>query len=128
MGAPAIVQDDRISGTCAVHQVPNPTSGAPQPGPPMPFSAPLQAGLVASVLIGGRPAAVVGSSGLNTPAHMGLHPADPYVAPMAQVGRITSGSASVLIGGQPAAITTSTATCCMTPGTLGPGVPSVLIG
>lgn len=128
MGAPAIVMNDRITGTCAIHQVPNPASGAPQPGPPMPFGAPITIGTVASVLIGGKPAAVVGCSGMNTPPHVGLHVSDPYFAPPMQVGRIVSGSPTVLIGGQPAATASSNATCCMTPGSLVPTVTTVLIG
>jgi uncharacterized Zn-binding protein involved in type VI secretion len=128
MGAPAIVMNDRITGQCPNHQIPNPSSGAPQPAPPMPFSAPLTMGLVSTVLIGGKPVAVVGSSGLNTPAHVGLHPSDPYLAPPAQVGRVTSGSATVLVGGQPAATAQSTCTCCAAPGSLVPTVNTVVIG
>jgi len=128
MGAPAIVMNDRITGTCAIHQVPNPASGAPQPGPPMPFSAPITIGTVANVLIGGKPAAVIGCSGLNTPPHVGLHVSDPFVAPPAQIGRIVSGSPTVLFGGQPAATASSSATCCLTPGSLVPTVTTVLIG
>jgi uncharacterized Zn-binding protein involved in type VI secretion len=128
MGAPAIVMGDKVTGTCAIHQIPNPASGVPQPGPPMPFSAPITIGTQATVLIGGKPAAVVGCSGVNTPPHVGLHVSDPYVAPPMQIGRIVSGSPTVLIGGQPAATATSTATCCVTPGTLMPTVTTVLIG
>jgi uncharacterized Zn-binding protein involved in type VI secretion len=128
MGTPAIVMGDKVTGTCAIHQIPNPASGAPQPGPPMPFSAPITVGTVASVLIGGKPAAVMGCSGMNTPPHVGLHVSDPYFAPPMQVGRIVTGSATVLIGGQPAANQSSTATCCVTPGTLVPTVTTVLIG
>lgn len=128
MGAPAIVMGDRITGTCPIHQIPNPASGAPQPGPPMPFSAPITIGTVATVLIGGKPAAVVGCSGVNTPPHVGLHATDPYFAPPMQVGRVVSGSPTVLIGGQPAATQTSSATCCATPGQLVPTVATVLIG
>lgn len=128
MGTPAIVMGDKVTGTCAIHQIPNPASGAPQPGPPMPFSAPITVGTVATVLIGGKPAAVMGCSGMNTPPHVGLHVSDPYFAPPMQVGRIVTGSATVLIGGQPAATQSSTATCCVTPGTLVPTVTTVLIG
>jgi uncharacterized Zn-binding protein involved in type VI secretion len=128
MGTPAIVMGDRITGTCAIHQIPNPASGVPQPGPPMPFSAPITIGTVATVLIGGKPAAVMGCSGMNTPPHVGLHVSDPYFAPPMQIGRIVSGSPTVLIGGQPAATQSSSATCCVTPGTLVPTVTTVLIG
>lgn len=128
MGSPAIVMNDRVTGTCAIHQVPNPASGAPQPGPPMPFSAPLVSSLVSTVLIGGKPAAVMGSSGMNTPPHVGLHVSDPYVVPTMQEGRILSGSPTVRIGGQPAANASSSVTCCATPGSLVPTTTTVLIG
>jgi len=98
LGAPAIVMGDKVTGSCAIHQIPNPASGAPQPGPPFPFSAPITIGTVPTVTIGGKPAAVVGCSGMNTPPHVGLHPSDPYMAPPQQVGRIVSGSPTVTIG------------------------------
>lgn len=128
MGAPAIVMNDKITGTCAIHLIPNPASGAPQPGPPFPFSAPVVTGVVATVQIGGKPAAVMGNQGVNTPPHVGLHPSDPFLAPPAQMGTIVSGSTSVMIGGQPAATASSQCTCCSTPGTLVPSVSDVLIG
>jgi uncharacterized Zn-binding protein involved in type VI secretion len=128
MGAPAIVMGDRITGMCAIHQIPNPASGVPQPGPPMPFSAPVTVNTVASVLIGGKPAATMGSQGINTPPHVGLHATDPFMAPPMQVGRIVAGSPTVLIGGKPAASATSSCTCCVTPGTLVPTVTTVLVG
>lgn len=129
MGAPAAVAGDRISGTCAVHQIPNPASGAPQPGPPMPFSAPLTIGLATRTLIAGKPAAVVGSSGLNVPPHVGLHPADPFMAPPMQKGQVVGGSATVLIEGKPAATSAATTTICMgSPGALAGTAATVLIG
>jgi uncharacterized Zn-binding protein involved in type VI secretion len=127
MGAPAIVMGDRITGICAIHQIPA-AAGAPTPGPPMPFSAPVTIGTVATVLIGGKPAVVMGCSGLNTPPHVGLHASDPFMAPPAQIGRVVSGSATVMFGGQPAASATASCTCCATPGQLVPSVMTVLIG
>jgi uncharacterized Zn-binding protein involved in type VI secretion len=127
MGAPAIVMGDQVQGMCAIHQVPSPV-GNPVLGPPMPFSAPLTMGLCQTVLIGGKPAAVMGASGINTPSHVGLHATDPFLAPPLQVGRVISGSPTVLFGGQPAASATSSATCCMTPGTLAPSTTTVLVG
>ena len=128
MATPAIVMNDRITGTCAIHQIPNPATGAPQPAPPMPFSAPLTSGLATTVTIGGKSAAVLGSSGMNTPPHVGLHASDPFVRPTMQEGRVVSGSATVLIGGQPAATASSSVTCCSTPGSLVPTTTNVLIG
>jgi uncharacterized Zn-binding protein involved in type VI secretion len=127
MSAPAIVQGDRIVGQCPIHQIPNPATGAPQPSPPLPFSAPLALGLVSTVQIGGKPAAVLGSSGYNTPPHIGLHPSDPYLVPTMQEGKIVSGSGTVQIGGKPAATAQSACTCCVTPGQLTPSVMNVLI-
>ena len=121
MGTPAAVMGDRITGTCAVHQIPNPASGVPQPSPPLPFSAPLLTGLESSVLVAGKPAAVVGSSGYNTPPHVGLHATDPFVVPTLQEGRVAVGSATVLFGGKPAAKTGSTVMICA-------GVPGQLVG
>jgi uncharacterized Zn-binding protein involved in type VI secretion len=128
MAAPPIVMNDTITGTCATHLIPNPATGAPQPAPPLPFSAPVLTGLVATVQIGGKPAAVAGSQGINTPPHVGLHPTDPWLLPPSQKGTIVSGSATVQIGGKPAATTASQCTCCVAPGTLVPSVTSVLIG
>lgn len=127
MGSPAIVMNDKITGMCAIHQIPA-AAGAPAPAPPMPFSAPIVQSTVATVMIGGKPAAVMGSSGMNMPPHVGLHASDPYMAPPMQVGRIVKGSATVMIGGKPAATQSSTCTMCATPGTLVPTVTTVLIG
>ena len=129
MGTPAMVQGDRITGMCAIHQVPNPASGAPQPSPaPLPFSAPLLTGLATTVMIKGKPAAVMGSSGLNVPPHVGLHLSDPYAMPTMQEGRIVSGSATVTFDGKPAASLSSSVTCCATPGSLVPSVADVQVG
>ncbi len=128
MGSPAIVTGDQVTGQCPNHLIPNPATGAPQPSPPLPFAAPLTMGTVATVLFGGQAAAVVGSSGLNTPPHVGLHPSDPFLVPSMQIGRVTSGSPTVMIGGKPAATAQSACTCCTVPGTLVPSVATVLIG
>ena len=70
---------------------------------------------VASVLIGGMPAAVVGdlhTCAIVGPTHL---PASPFLV----------GSATVLIGGRPALTTTSTAGCGAMPIA---GCPTVIIG
>ncbi len=128
MGAPAVVMGDRVMGQCPNHLIPNPATGAPQPAPPMPFSAPLTLGLCTTVLIHGKAAAVAQSSGVNTPPHVGLHPGDPFAVAAQQQGRIVNGSATVLIGGKPAASTASPCTCCTIPGQITPTVQDVLIG
>jgi uncharacterized Zn-binding protein involved in type VI secretion len=102
MGAPAAVMGDWIVATCAIHQVP--------------FSAPLVQGLATMVLIGGKPAAVQGSSGTDPPPHMGL-------------GTVARGSTTVLIEGKPAAKTGSACTVCGQPlGKLVGSAATVLIG
>jgi len=128
MGNPAIVLGDQITGQCPIHIIPNPATGIPQPSPPLPFSAPITIGVCPTVLIGGKPAAVVGCTGYNTPPHVGLFPADPYMVPLMQIGTIVSGSMTVLFGGQPAATASSSCTCCATPGVITPTVANVLIG
>lgn len=127
MGAPAIVMGDKITGMCPIHQIPA-ALGAPAPSPPLPFSAPLTLGTIPTVLIGGKPAAVQGSSGFNTPPHVGLHASDPYMVPAMQIGRVLSGSPTVTFGGQPAASASAQALCCATPGSLVPSVMTVQIG
>lgn len=119
---------DRITGMCAIHQIPNPASGVPQPSPaPLPFSAPLTLGLASKVLIAGKPAAVLGSSGYNTPPHVGLHATDPYMVPTMQEGRVLAGSPTVMIEGKPAARTGSQCLGCATPGALTGTAATVLI-
>ena len=117
--AKPLVMGDKIEGKCAAHQVPNPSSGAPQPSPsPMDFSSPLLMGLEPTVTIGGKAVAVVGSNGINTPPHVGLHPSDPYMVPTMQEGRVLSGSPTVTAGGKPIATTSSqVAMCASVPGT-----------
>jgi uncharacterized Zn-binding protein involved in type VI secretion len=111
--AQPLVMGDKIQGQCAIHMIPNPASGAPQPGPPMPFSAPLLMALEPTVTIGGKAVAVMGSQGMNTPPHVGLHPADPYMVPAMQMGNVMSGSPTVMAGGKPVATTSSMVTMCM---------------
>ncbi len=129
MGGPAAVMGDRIVGVCAIHLIPNPASGAPQPGPPLPFSAPVIQNVATTVLVGGKPAVVVGSTGYNTPPHVGLHPSDPFMVPTNQVGSVVAGSTTVLVENKPAARTGSACTMCAgAPGQLVGTAATVLIG
>lgn len=123
MGAPAATAGDRIAGVC-VHPVPA-AAGAPVPTP-MPFSAPLAEGLASTVLVGGRPAAVVGSAGYNVPPHVGI--SDAFAAPNLQRGVVLEGSATVLLGGAPAARTGASCKTCLATGTLTGTAATVLIG
>ena len=113
MGSPAAKMGDQIMGTCLTHTIPNPAAlGAPTPGPPFPFSAPITTGCCPTVLINSQPAVVVGSQGFCTPPHIGLFPADPFFAPPTQIGTVSAGSPTVLFGGVPAARVGSAAMCC----------------
>ena len=123
--AQPLVMGDKIQGQCAIHQVPNPASGAPQPSPaPMPFSAPLLSGLESTVTIGGKPVAVMGSSGYNLPPHVGLHPADPYMVPTLQEGKVLTGSPTVTAGGKAVATSSSQVSMCAQI----PGQPVATVG
>jgi len=122
-----VVAGDKVTGVC-IHLIPG-AFGAPQPGPPLPFSAPLTLGLATTVLIAGKPAAVVGSSGLSVPPHAGLHPTDPNMLPPTQQGTVVTGVPSVLIEGRPAAATGSQSTVCAgKPGTVVGSAATVLVG
>ena len=126
MGSPAVVQGDAVTGQCAGHLIPGPL-GVPIPAPPLPFKAPLIQGLATTVLIGGRPAAVAGATGLNQSPHAGLHPSDPFLVPTSQEGTVLGGSATVLIEGKPAVRTGDPCTCCVVPGILTGSAATVLI-
>jgi uncharacterized Zn-binding protein involved in type VI secretion len=129
MGEPAVVMGDRITGQCLIHQVPNPATGAPQPSPaPLPFTAPLAQSLATSVFAGGKPIAVQGSWGVNTPPHVGLHLSDPFAVPTRQRGTVVAASATVSIEGKPAAKSGSSVTCCLEPGQLAGTATTVMIG
>jgi uncharacterized Zn-binding protein involved in type VI secretion len=129
MGVPAAVAGDQITGICIGHVIPGPPVGNPVPGPPFPFSAPLTLGLSTSVLICGKPAALMGSSGFNTPPHVGLHPTDPFFAPPTQQGRVVSGSTTVLVENKPLATMSSQCTMCLAPATtLVASAATVLVG
>ena len=127
MGSPAIVMGDQVTGVCPNHLIIGPL-GVPVPAPPMPFAAPLTVGLSTTVLIGGKPAALMGSTGFNTPPHVGLHASDPFLLPTMEVGQVVTGSLTVMIDGKGAATAQSTATCCVAPGQIPPSVTNVLIG
>lgn len=126
---PAAVLGDKITGTCVGHQVPGPPTGNPVPAPPMPFSAPVTMQCATQTLIANKPAVLVGSSGLNTPPHVGLHASDPFMVPAMQRGTVTAGSATVLIENKPAVRMGDQATMCMgLPGQVVATASTVIIG
>jgi uncharacterized Zn-binding protein involved in type VI secretion len=115
MGQPAA---NGSSSVVAVdtHIVMVPSPGGPIPTPlPHPFSGTLDSALCSTVKIGGQPAAVVGSTASNSPAHIPTPPGTSFQAPPANRGQVAIGSATVKIGGQPAARNGDPVTTCNDP-------------
>ncbi|NJK99273.1 MAG: hypothetical protein HC910_01425 [Spirulinaceae cyanobacterium SM2_1_0] len=67
------------------------------------FSGPLQQSLSTTVFIQGKPAAVVGSVGINTPRHSVLSPASRFRKTPSNQGTVLAGSRTVRVNGQPLA-------------------------
>jgi uncharacterized Zn-binding protein involved in type VI secretion len=132
---PAAVMGDKAVGVCThIVLVPAPP-GPPVPTPlPHPYSGTIMLGCATNVLIGGKPAAVLGSGLQNVPPHLPTPPGVGPAVPPTNDGRIMLGSATVLIGGRPAARVGDQAMTCTNstpPGTasiVGPGAPTVIIG
>lgn len=119
MGMPAAKQGDRVVATdIHIQMVPSP--GGPVPTPvPGPFSGVLEGGLSTDVNIEGKPAAVIGSTASNTPAHVPA--AGPFQKPPSNRATVIAGSATVLINGKPAARQGDTALTCNDPADLSAG-------
>ncbi len=109
--AQPLVMGDKIQGQCAIHQVPTRRPGHRSPPLPRCRSRAPAVRLEATVTIGGKPVAVMGSSGDNLPPHVGLHPADPYMVPTMQEGKVISGSPTVTAGGKAVATSASRFRC-----------------
>jgi uncharacterized Zn-binding protein involved in type VI secretion len=110
-----------------------PTPAGPVPTPvPAPYTGTILRGCVATVLIGGKPAAVATAGLTHVPPHIPPNPWGP--PPPSHDGTVVKGSMTVLIGGLPAARIGDTTTVCTTsvvPATaaiIGPGAPTVMIG
>lgn len=115
MGQPAASGASQVTAV-DTHIVLVPSPGGPIPTPlPHPFAGTLDGGLVSSVQIAGQPAAVVGSTASNAPAHTPTPPGTAFQQPPANQGSIAVGSASVTIGGQPAARNGDPVTTCNDP-------------
>jgi len=116
-----------------IHIVLVPSPGGPIPTPlPHPFAGTLKLQLSPDVLVGGLPAATVGSVAVNLPPHLPTGPGSFTVPPRNQ-GAVQLGSATVLIDGKPAARTGDPVLTCNDPvdlpvGTIGGGYPQVLVG
>jgi uncharacterized Zn-binding protein involved in type VI secretion len=119
MGMPAAKQGDRVVATDThIQMVPSP--GGPVPTPiPGPFMGTLDGALSADVNIEGKPAAVVGSTATNTPAH--IPAAGPFQKPPSNQGKVLAGSATVMVNGKPLARHGDTALTCNDPADLPAG-------
>lgn len=116
MGQPAAKQGDQITAT-DTHIVMIPSPGGPVPTPlPHPFIGMLDGNLSPTVKIMGMPAATVGSTATNTPAH--IPQGGPFQIPPTNQGQIMTGSATVMINNKPAARSGDTAMTCNDPAPL----------
>ena len=115
MGQPAAKLNDQVVAT-DTHIVMVPAGPAQTPTPlPHPFTGIVSGGTVSTVRIGGQPAAVVGSSADNTPAHLPTPPGVTFQKPPANKATIQMGSATVKSGGKAAARSGDTALTCNDP-------------
>lgn len=132
MGAPAANGSSMVTAT-DIHIVLVPSPGGPVPTPlPHVFSGTLNGSLVSSVKIGGQPAAVVGSTAANSPAHLPTPPGTSFQKPPQNQGKVFLGSFTVKIGGQAAARNADVVTTCNDPADLPVGqivaVGTVMVG
>lgn len=131
MSKPAATMGDKIVAS-DIHIIMIPTPGGPVPTPlPHPFVGTITGGCSTNVLIGGKPAATLGSTAINTPPH--IPQGGPFQRPPSNQGTIIAGSATVLINGKPAARMGDRAITCNDPvdlpvGTVTGTAVTVLIG
>lgn len=119
MGQPAAKQGDRVVAT-DTHIIMIPSPGGPVPTPlPHPFAGMLDGALSGDVNIGGKPAAVQGSTATNTPSH--VPQGGPFQKPPSNKATVMLGSATVFINGKPAARNGDKATTCNDPADLPAG-------
>ncbi|HEX4834353.1 MAG TPA: PAAR domain-containing protein [Trebonia sp.] len=113
MGQPAAKAGDRVVGI-DVHIVLPPPS-APPASLPHPFTGVIAGGVSSDVLIMGKPAATVGSTATNAPAHVPTAPGISFQRPPSNLGTVKQGSATVTINGKPAARAGDPADTCNDP-------------
>ena len=128
----AAKQGDRILATDThIVLVPSATGLIPTPLP-HPFTGIINGNLSSSVNIMGKPAATVGSTAANKPAHVVSAPGQSFQSPPDNKGTITLGSQTVRINGQAAARNGDVAQTCNDPAPLPVGkvvaVGTVFIG
>lgn len=114
MGQPAAKQGDQVIGV-DTHIVMVPGS-PPTPTPlPHPYTGQLNGGLDSSVLIEGKPAAVIGSTSQHTGPHVPTPPGTSFQKPPSNAGTVQTGSATVLVGGKGLARNGDTVITCNDP-------------
>jgi uncharacterized Zn-binding protein involved in type VI secretion len=118
MGTPAATADDQVTAV-DIHIVMVPAGPAQVPTPlPHSFSGKLGGALASSVKIGGKAAAVVGSTADNSPTHQPTPPGTTFQNPPSNKATIKMGSASVKIEGKAAARQGDIAESCNDPADL----------
>ena len=115
MGQPAAKANDQVVAT-DTHIVMVPAGPSLVPTPlPHPFTGMLNGGLISSVKIGGKAAAVVSSTADNSPAHIPTPPGTSFQKPPTNKATVQMGSTSVKIGGKAAARNGDPAMTCNDP-------------
>lgn len=130
MGQPAARLGDPVVGV-DVHVVLVPTAVGTAPTPTsLPFDGRITEGCCETVLIGGMPAAVMGSTARNLPPH--IAPTGTFAVEPTNQGTVVAEGVTVLIGGRPAARAGDRVLTCNDPVPLPAGVieavSTVLIG
>ena len=111
--SPGAKQGDKVVGT-DVHIIMIPSPGGPVPTPvPHPFTGTITGGCSTNVLIGGMPAATLGSTATNAPPH--VPQGGPFQVPPTNQGSVVKGSGTVLINNKPAARAGDTVNTCNDP-------------
>lgn len=134
MPQPAAVMGDTVTGV-DVHIVMVPSPGGPVPTPlPHPFTGSITGGCSNDVLIGGRPAAVLGATVTSSAPHLPTPPGTAFQVPPTNRGTVLGpGSPLVLINSKPAARVGDQVQSCNDPAPaptsaiVGPGVVQVLV-
>ncbi|QUQ62586.1 PAAR domain-containing protein [Kutzneria sp. CA-103260] len=121
--SPGAKQGDQVVGTDThIFMIPSP--GGPVPTPlPSPFAGTITGGCSTNVVIGGMPAATVGSTATNSPPH--VPQGGPFQVPPTNQGTVTQGSGTVLINNKPAARVGDPVTTCNDPA---PAPTSSIVG
>lgn len=112
MGQPAAARGDRVTATDTHLMVMPDGSQVPTA---LPFSGAFADGLSPDVRIGGRAAAVVGSTAANQPTHAPIPPALAFARPPTNRATVQAGSATVRINGRFAARAGDPAVTCNDP-------------